>query len=62
MPDCLLSFHRGINRQEFTGAHVDSVYMSRGTDELYTMWTPFGDVNVEMGTLAVCEKSHKLPE
>jgi len=34
--------------------------MSRGSTNLYTMWTPFGDVSVEMGTLAVCEGSNRL--
>ena len=52
---------RGINRRQFTGAHVDNVYMGRGTRNLYTMWTPFGDTTVEMGTLTVCEASNNLP-
>lgn len=51
---------RGIHRRGFTGAHVDNVYMGRGTKNLVTLWTPFGDVNVEMGTLCMCEGSHKL--
>ncbi|OIB04771.1 phytanoyl-CoA dioxygenase [Paenibacillus sp. LC231] len=37
-----------------TGAHYDVVYMGRGTKNLYTMWTPFGDIPLEMGTLAMC--------
>ncbi|KAK3098393.1 hypothetical protein FSP39_019089 [Pinctada imbricata] len=53
--------HIGINSKQFTGAHVDNVYMGRGTQNLYTMWTPFGDTTVEMGTLAVCEGSNQLP-
>ncbi|CAH1798252.1 unnamed protein product [Owenia fusiformis] len=52
---------RGIHREAFSGAHVDNVYMSRGTDQLYTMWTPLGDVDIEMGTLAMCEGSNHLP-
>ncbi|XP_060082056.1 uncharacterized protein LOC132561347 [Ylistrum balloti] len=51
---------RGIHRRAFTGAHVDNVYMGRGSQNLVTLWTPFGDVNVEMGTLCMCEGSHKL--
>ncbi|CAH1224423.1 Hypp1 [Branchiostoma lanceolatum] len=51
---------RAMYNEGFTGAHVDWVYMSRGTDQVYTMWTPLGDVTMEMGTLAVCEGSHKL--
>lgn len=35
------------------------VYMSRGSQDLLTMWTPFGDIPVNMGVLAVCEGSHK---
>lgn len=40
---------------------MDSVYMSRGTPNLITMWTPFGDVGTAMGTIAVMEGSHRLP-
>jgi len=50
---------RGVHREGFTGAHVDNVYMGRGTSELLTMWTPFGDVSLDMGCLAVVEASHK---
>ncbi|KAK3776715.1 hypothetical protein RRG08_005126 [Elysia crispata] len=46
----------------FTGAHVDSVYMSRGSPDLMTLWTPLGYTDIEMGVLAVCEASHRLPE
>eukprot|EP00118_Oscarella_pearsei_P029102 m.3663 g.3663 ORF g.3663 m.3663 type:complete len:318 (+) comp9672_c0_seq1:42-995(+) len=53
---------RAMYNEGFTGAHVDNVYMSRGTSELYTIWTPFGDVPLEMGTLAVVEGSHRLPQ
>eukprot|EP00117_Sycon_ciliatum_P049377 scpid68644/ scgid4501/ len=53
---------RGIHRAGYTGAHVDNVYMSRGTDRLLTCWQPLGDTPVEMGTLAVCEGSHRLPQ
>jgi len=35
--------------------------MGRGTSNLFTLWTPFGDTSVEMGTLAVLEGSNKLP-
>lgn len=53
-------YYRGIHREAFTGVHVDRVYMNRGTPNLYTMWTPFGDVTLEMGCLAVCEGSNSL--
>ncbi|XP_052242783.1 uncharacterized protein LOC127852830 isoform X2 [Dreissena polymorpha] len=52
---------RAVHRQAFTGAHVDNVYMARGTKNLLTMWTPFGDVDPEIGCLAVCEGSNRLP-
>ena len=42
-----------------TTPHCDIVYMGRGTKELYTSWTPFGDVPYEMGGLMVLEDSHK---
>ena len=49
---------RGVHKEAFTGAHVDNVYMSRGTSNLFTMWTPVGDITVDMGTLAVVQSSH----
>ena len=49
---------RGVHKEAFTGAHVDNVYMSRGTSNLFTIWTPVGDVTVDMGTLAVVESSN----
>jgi ectoine hydroxylase-related dioxygenase (phytanoyl-CoA dioxygenase family) len=44
---------RAVNSGGNTGAHYDIVYMGRGTKNLYTMWTPFGDVSLELGTLAL---------
>ena len=37
--------------------HCDVVYMGRGTHELFSMWTPFGDISLEMGGLMVLEGS-----
>ena len=34
----------------------------RGTQRLYTSWTPLGDIPVEMGGLMVLENSHRLDE
>ena len=48
-------------REGYTGAHVDNVYMSRGSDKVLTMWTPFCDITPDIGTLAVCESSNRLP-
>ncbi|MBS12579.1 MAG: phytanoyl-CoA dioxygenase [Gemmatimonadetes bacterium] len=46
-------------RGDATTPHCDIVYMSRGTKDLYTSWTPFGDVPLEMGGLMVLEGSHR---
>jgi hypothetical protein len=43
-----------------TGAHYDIVYMGRGTKQLYTMWTPLGDVPMELGALCICLGSHRF--
>jgi hypothetical protein len=53
---------RAIRHSEFTGAHYDAVYMGRGSKRLFTCWTPFGDIPVQQGTLAVLVGSHRLPE
>ena len=42
-----------------THPHCDIVYMSRGTDQLFTAWTPLGDVPFELGGLMVLEGSHR---
>lgn len=47
---------RAVATGEFTGAHVDSVYMGRGSRRLTTCWIPFGDIAVDQGTLLVCPK------
>ena len=43
-----------------TRPHYDIVYMGRGTTNLYTSWTPLGDVPRSHGSLLVLEKSHLL--
>jgi ectoine hydroxylase-related dioxygenase (phytanoyl-CoA dioxygenase family) len=43
-----------------TGAHYDVVYMGRGTHNLYTCWTPLGDVPYELGPLALLVGSHRF--
>ena len=42
-----------------TPAHMDVVYMGRGTKKLYTSWTPLGDVPLELGGLIVLENGHR---
>jgi hypothetical protein len=41
-----------------TPSHCDVVYMGRGTSNLYTAWTPLGDVDYSLGGLMVLEGSH----
>jgi hypothetical protein len=50
----------GINTA--TQPHCDIVYMGRGTQQLYTSWTPLSDVPYEMGGLMVLEHSHRIEE
>lgn len=42
-----------------TYPHCDIVYMGRGTFNLFTSWTPLGDVPVEMGGLMILEGGHR---
>ena len=41
-----------------TYPHGDSVFMNRGTENLFTAWTPLGDISYEMGGLIMLEGSH----
>jgi hypothetical protein len=45
-----------------TQPHYDVVFMGRGTKNLWTSWTPLGDVPYEHGGLIVLEGSHRLDE
>lgn len=45
-----------------TAPHGDSVFMNRGTLNLYTAWTPLGDIDTTLGGLIVLEGSHRLDE
>jgi len=45
-----------------TAPHGDSVFMNRGTTNLYTAWVPLGDISYELGGLIVLEGSHRLDE
>lgn len=51
---------RVVGPGDFTGAHYDIVYMGRGTQNLYTCWTPLGDITMEMGPLAILVGSHRF--
>ena len=50
---------RAVGREEFTGAHVDHVYMGRGSGRVLTTWLPLDDLPLERGVLAVCRGSHR---
>jgi ectoine hydroxylase-related dioxygenase (phytanoyl-CoA dioxygenase family) len=39
--------------------HFDHVYMNRGTDQLFTVWTPLGDVPICNGPILLMEGSHR---
>lgn len=52
---------RLVGTGEATGAHVDAVYMGRGTPDVITCWTPIGDVGLDQGPLAICVGSHRSP-
>ena len=45
-----------------TNPHYDIVFMGRGTKNLYTSWTPLGDIPRRMGGLMILENSHRLEE
>jgi hypothetical protein len=53
------TWFRAVSPGRGTPPHMDIVYMGRGTQRLYTAWTPIGDVPLETGGLIVLEHSHK---
>lgn len=50
---------RAVGPEESTGIHYDVVYMGRGTHKLMTCWIPMGTISPDMGSLAICEGSHR---
>ncbi|MDA3963794.1 MAG: phytanoyl-CoA dioxygenase family protein [Planctomycetota bacterium] len=50
---------RIMERGGCTGAHVDRVYMGRGSERLTTSWISLGDTPMQMGGLALLEQSHR---
>ena len=50
---------RAIAPGRATPPHMDVVYMGRGTKNLFTSWTPLGDIDLETGGLIILENSHK---
>ena len=54
---------RAMPRRSYTGAHMDAVYMARGSPRLLTCWIPFEDAaTLELGALAMCRGSHASAE
>ncbi len=53
---------RVIAKGQGTWPHCDIVYMGRGTRRLYTMWTPLGNIPLNVGGLIVLENSHRQTE
>lgn len=51
---------RAVCPSEFTGVHMDSVYV-RGAEDCLTAWMPVGDVPVSQGALLVARGSNRLP-
>lgn len=43
-----------------TSPHMDSVFMNRGSSRVLTAWVPLGDIDHDLGGLAVLEGSHRL--
>lgn len=42
--------------------HCDIVFMGRGTQNLYSCWTPFGDVSLDMGPIVFCLGSNRFEQ
>ncbi len=49
---------RAVAPGKGTPPHMDIVYMGRGTQNLYTAWTPICDVPLSVGGLMILEQSH----
>lgn len=43
-----------------TGAHMDYVYMGRGSKRLHTTWVPMGDIPRNNGPMVLLDRSHSL--
>jgi len=49
---------RAMHRGRASAYHFDHVYMNRGTANLFSVWTPLGDIQLEEGPIALVEGSH----
>ncbi len=55
------TWFRAVSPGLGTPAHCDVVYMGRGeTQQLYTAWTPIGDVPLDVGGLMILESSNNI--
>lgn len=52
------TWFRSIAPGSGSPSHCDVVYMGRGTPNLYTAWTPIGDVDTQLGGLMMLEGSN----
>jgi hypothetical protein len=53
---------RAVSPGHGTAPHGDSVFMNRGTTNLYTAWMPLGDIDRRLGGLMILENSHTLED
>ncbi|AJQ97781.1 phytanoyl-CoA dioxygenase family protein [Gynuella sunshinyii] len=53
---------RFVRPGEGTGIHSDNIYVTGGTQNVWTTWIPIGDVALEEGPIVLLEKSHKSPK
>jgi len=53
------TWFRAMGPGHGTYPHCDIVYMGRGTSNLYTSWTPIGDVPISVGGLMILEGSNR---
>ncbi|KAL3139237.1 hypothetical protein ABBQ32_006007 [Trebouxia sp. C0010 RCD-2024] len=51
---------RAVSQGEFTGVHIDKVFLGRGSPRVLTAWVPLGQVDVEDGAMMVCRGSHRM--
>ena len=52
---------RAVVPEQYSGFHMDNVYMGAGSKRLHTVWLPWHDIDVTKGGLVVLEGSSSLP-
>ena len=48
---------RAVLPEQYSGFHMDNVYMGAGSADLHTVWLPWHDVSIEKGGLVMLEGS-----